>query len=88
MPKVQPTVEYMLLERLFLLQRLGRVGAGGAEGLPEDSQKRDAEGEGSGESHVPAPARDGSKVEPGLFHNKPYCHRHCYCIGDQGNLEE
>ena len=28
----------------LLLQRLGRVGAGGAEGLPEDGQEGDGEG--------------------------------------------
>lgn len=44
---------------LFLLQRLGGVGAGGAEGLPEDGQEGDDKGEGSGEDHVPAPAWDG-----------------------------
>ena len=73
---------------LFLLQRLGGVGAGGAEGLPEDGQEGDGEGEGSGEGDVPAPAGDGGYVEPDLLHDKPYCHRYSNDIGDQGDLEE
>ena len=58
-----------IVPRLFLLQRLGRVGAGGAESLPEDGQEGDGEGEGSGEDHVPVPAGDGGKVEPCLLHD-------------------
>ena len=33
----------MLICVLFFLQRLGRVGAGGSEGLPEDGQEGDGE---------------------------------------------
>ena len=39
-----PFVDGMQKEALlFLLQRLGGVGAGGAEGLPEDGQEGDGE---------------------------------------------
>ena len=39
-----PFVDGMQKEALlFLLQRLGGVGAGGAEGLPEDGQQGDRE---------------------------------------------
>ena len=42
--KMPPFVDGMQKEALlFLLQRLGGVGAGGAEGLPEDGQEGDGE---------------------------------------------
>ena len=45
MPGMTPYVMPDLNGYLFLLQRLGRVGAGSTQGLPEDGDYRDYQGD-------------------------------------------